>query len=232
MSAFKSLLGAFVQFDETEVVPPTVTPASGLASMPTTTKSYPTISSNTSDTYQPTSNQSGVVDEKFAAYFEDELNKANIPGIDFFEFMKVWQGMSSIGLPEDKLYQASWEAYKASGGQQQKSYLTDTAQKYIDTLNADKTGFMAEIDRQINSNVGDMKSKMTQLQTDNDNIQTQINNLSRKQTENSNSVADLSSKISTEASRLNTSKANYEATLAQFINGIKKHVQSINTYIK
>lgn len=50
----------------------------------------------------------GQVDEAMAKILEDAILEANIPGFDYVEFRDVLANMSTLGLPEPKMFQAAF----------------------------------------------------------------------------------------------------------------------------
>lgn len=50
----------------------------------------------------------GQVDSEMAKILEDAIQEANIPGFDYIEFRDVLSNMASLGLPEQKLFQAAF----------------------------------------------------------------------------------------------------------------------------
>ena len=78
----------------------------------TTTTSDPATGQKTVQVQQTVAVQNasgtGVVDKKFVDHFVEVIEKSNLKGPDYFEYMQALKSMAGLGLSEDKLFQAAW----------------------------------------------------------------------------------------------------------------------------
>ncbi len=144
----KKLLGFFIKEEETKAAQPTPTPASPPAQVPPP----PVVS---------TINAAGTaeVDRKFVEHFVELLEKANLPGPDYFEFKQALKSMDGLGLSEEKQYQASWASFRAmSGGVKDTTLLTTSAGQYVSVLDRDRGSFLKDVEKAISDRVGSLNS--------------------------------------------------------------------------
>lgn len=86
------------------------------------------------------------VDRKFVEHFVDLLEKANLPGPDYFEYKQALQSMEGLGLGEEKQFQAAWASFKAMGGAKDTNILRTSAEQYLGILDKDRTSFLKDVD--------------------------------------------------------------------------------------
>ena len=153
--------------DEKPVQSPTVSPVATVNSMANVS-----FTPNTAAT-------AGVVDQKFVEHFSTLLESQNIPGPDYMEFSNALEEMRELGLPEDKMFQATWKSFGALGVKDSTLLLT-TAQKYIDILNKDKEKFIASVNDKVSNEVGALQTRATEIEARNKMIAQQIADLKGK----------------------------------------------------
>ena len=100
----------------------------------------------------PTAITEGVVDKKYTEHFEKLLAEANFPGCDYYEFVLALKNMAPLGLPEDKLYQATYATFQALGGHV--PVLLETAQQYVQILRDNQGDFEQQVQDKLQHSVG------------------------------------------------------------------------------
>lgn len=172
----------------------------------------------------------GVVDPKFVEHFSTLLESQNIPGPDYMEFSNALEEMRELGLPEDKMFQATWKSFGALGVKDS-TLLVTTAQKYVDILNKDKENFLSSVKDKINSEVGTLQTRATELEARNKMIAQQIADLQMEVNKNNDESAAISGKIAEQTVKITTNKNNYEVTHVEVVKKIQNDVIKINQYI-
>ncbi|WP_311136709.1 hypothetical protein [Hymenobacter cellulosilyticus] len=112
------------------------------------------------------------------------LAKNNPAGPDYFEFRETLRSLTSLGLSEEKQFQAAWASFKAMGGSANVTALTSTGQHYLTALSADRDAFAKSVEDAINERVGGLQKEQQQLQADNEALARQLAEIQQKQADN------------------------------------------------
>ena len=175
----------------------------------------------------------GSVDTKFLDHLAAVLNKANLPGPDYFEFRDILRSLANLGLSEDKQYQAAWASFKAmSGGAGDVGLLTATANQYLTAINADRDGFIKTADAALSDKVGGLQNEQTQLQRDNEALAKQIAELQQRLSTNVERLAKIGGELDEQSQKITQNKANYDATFTTVTEQIKTDIAKISSYLK
>src|SRR5207237_9531032 len=131
---------------------------------------------------------------KFAQYFHDLLEKANLPRPDYFSFMDALQQMSGLNIPEDAKYQAALATLKAIGLTDPKNLLS-SAQQYLQILEEDRTEFVRKADDKSSGETTKLQSEIQQLDAENEAAKQQIESLQKQIMDNTQASMQKRDKI-------------------------------------
>lgn len=173
----------------------------------------------------------GVVDKKFVDHFVQLIEKSNLKGPDYFEYMQALKGLAGLGLSEDKQYQAAWASFKAMGGITDQAVLTNTANQYIAILDADRQGFLKDVEAAVLEKVGGLKGQLQQSQQDNEAMAKQIIDLQNRINENNGKIQKTTNDIAEQSVKITGNKNNYELTYSSFVEQIKGDITKIQRYL-
>lgn len=172
------------------------------------------------------------VDRKFVEHFVDLLEKANLPGPDYFEYKQALQSMEGLGLGEEKQFQAAWASFKAMGGAKDTNILRTSAEQYLGILDKDRTSFLKDVDVAIKNRVGSLHDEQKKLEENNTAFMQQIADLQKKIDDNKNRLGQISGEISEQSAKINANKESFEVTMNSFVEQIKSDLNKINQYLK
>ncbi len=172
------------------------------------------------------------VDRKFVEHFVDLLEKANLPGPDYFEYKQALQSMEGLGLGEEKQFQAAWASFKAMGGAKDTNILRTSAEQYLGILDKDRTSFLKDVDVAIKNRVGSLHDELKKLEENNSTFMQQIADLQKKIDDNKNRLGQISGEISDQSAKINANKDSFEVTMNSFVEQIKSDLNKINQYLK
>ena len=176
--------------------------------------------------------QPGAVDAKFAEHFANVLAQNNPPGPDYFEFRETLRSLSSLGLPEDKQFQAAWASFKALGGVSDVGVLTNTANGYIAALNKDRDGFGKSVETALAERVGGLQTEQKRLQTENDTLAKQLVEIQKQIDTNANRLTAITGEVADQSAKITQNRQNYESTFAHFTDQIKGDITKLTQYLK
>lgn len=172
------------------------------------------------------------VDRKFVDHFVDLLEKANLPGPDYFEYKQALKSMEGLGLPEDKQFQAAWASFKAMGGVKDTSILTTSAGQYLSILDKDRTAFLKDVEKAINERVGALQQEHKKLEESNIAINQQLTDLQKKIEDNKNRLGQIAGEITEQSAKINLNKDSFELTYNSFVEQIKSDLEQITKHLK
>jgi FtsZ-binding cell division protein ZapB len=174
----------------------------------------------------------GSVDSKFAQHFADVLAKNNPPGPDYFEFREALRSLGSLGLSEEKQYQAAWASFKALGGTADVSVLTHTANQYLNVLGQDRDGFIQSVDAAIKERVGGLQQEQQRLRSENEALAQQLQEIQQKMAANTERLTAMDGEITAQSTKLQQNRQNYEATYTVFTQQIKDDLNKLTHYLR
>lgn len=172
------------------------------------------------------------VDRKFVDHFVSLLEKANLPGPDYFEYKQVLQNMDGLSLGEEKQFQAAWASFKAMGGVKDATILTTSADQYLAILDKDRASFLKDVEKAIKDRVGALQDEQKKLEDSNTALSQQIADLQKKIEDNKNRLGQISGEVTEQSAKINANKDSFEITYASFVEQIKSDVVKINKHIK
>ena len=172
------------------------------------------------------------VDRKFVQHFVELLEKANLPGPDYFEYKQALQSMEGLGLQEEKQFQAAWASFKAMGGAKETTLLKSSADQYLAILDKDRASFLKDVEKAINDRVGSLQQEHKKLEENNAAFTQQIADLQKKIDENKNRLGQIAGDITEQSAKINVNKESFELTYKSFVDQINSDLNKINQYLK
>lgn len=174
----------------------------------------------------------GQIDKKFVEHFVNLLEKANLPGPDYFEYKQALQSMEGLGLGEEKQFQAAWASFKAMGGAKDTAVLKTSADQYLGILSKDRDSFLKDVERAIRERVGALQDEHKKLEETNAAYAQQIIDLQKKIDDNKNRISQISGEVSEQTAKINTNKESFEVTYLSFVDQIQSDLAKINQYLQ
>ena len=170
---------------------------------------------------QPTQPVSEASHEKFKLYFEKLFKDANLPGPDYFEFLKMIEAMQSI--PDEKTrYLSAFAGLSVQG--LDKIKLINSAQEYLKILQSDSEHFNATINTAVSEKV-EMKKKQLEEKTN------RIQELTKEINDLNNSIMALGNEIKENEEKINNNLGGYAVESGKLKSKIEQDIQKINSLI-
>ena len=213
-SLSQKILGFFVKEAEPGAALPTARPAA-----PGTTQPAPAPA------------PLGAPDARFAEHLAQVLAKNNPPGPDYFEFREALRGLSSLGLTEEKQFQAAWASFKAMGGPVDVAVLTNTAAQYLNALTADRESFNKSVADAITERVGGLQQEQQRLRADSEALTRQLTEIQQRLGANADRLKAIDGEVTEQSTKLQQNQQRYEATHNHFAQQIKDETAKIRRYL-
>jgi hypothetical protein len=172
------------------------------------------------------------VDRKFVEHFVGLLEKANLPGPDYFEYKQALQNMEGLGLGEEKQFQAAWASFKAMGGVKDSVILKTSADQYLAILDKDRSSFLKDVEKAIKDRVGSLQDEQKRLEDANTAFAQQIADIQKKVDENRSRLGQIAGEVTEQSAKITANKDSFEITYMSFVEQIKSDLVKINQYVK
>jgi flagellar motility protein MotE (MotC chaperone) len=221
----KKILSFFINESDEPVRQETVTNSTPGPSKPA---AAPTVPASTVPNVAGTAN----VDRKFVEHFVSLLEKANLPGPDYFEYKQALQSMEGLGLGEEKQFQAAWASFKVMGGIKDTTILRTSADQYLAILDKDRASFLKDVEKAIKDRVGALQDEHKKLEDSNAAFTQQIADLQKKIDENKNRLGQISGEVTEQSAKITANKDSFEITYTSFVEQIKSDLSKINQYLQ
>lgn len=213
---FKRALGLFVEFndDETKAAAPTF--------------AQPTQQGGGSGLPQNIQFSNEQI-EKFEAHFSDLMDKANLPGPDYYEYCKMMETLESH-LPDEKTrMNAVFATLSVQGLTKEK--LISTANTYKQVIETDHQNFQGALNDKTQSDVDDRKNKCLDLEEQMKKSSAQIQTLTQHIADCQAEIAKLQKEITEGEDKISQNQKGYLAAYQVMLSKIDSDINKINTTI-
>ena len=188
------------------------------------------VSVNTASTSMPQNFRFHNEDlEKFEAHFEQLMDKANLPGPDYYEFCKMMEALEPHVPDEKARIGAVFASLSVQGMTKEK--LVSTALQYKDIINSDHDNFNNALNQKSSSDIEEKKQECTDLQKKISDNSDMIQKLTKEITDSQVQIGKLTQEITDSESKLENNKKGYEVAYNAMINKINTDIKDIQTSI-
>lgn len=228
MSDFiRKALGMFVEFDETPEQATggnsnntTQTPA---ASVPS---NVPSISPR-QPAYNGPMTQQDI--DKFTKHFEEVFDKANLEGLDYYEFSKTMHALEST-LPDENMRIATvYATMKIQGLTKEK--ILETARHYVGVLEADKAMFEKAASDKASQEIEERKVKAAGLEKKIAENGEMIKKLTQEMADAQANIGTIKAEIVQYDAKISANKGSYTIAYRAMYNKIISDIQKLTTLI-
>jgi chromosome segregation ATPase len=212
---FKKAMGLFVEFEEDPQNP--------------SSAKQPSPSATTSSASRVSTQQMLNAEEfdKFEKHFEKLFDQANLPGPDYYEFMKMMETLEAHIKDEKARMSATYASLTIQGLTKDK--LIDTASKYKEVITADKTQFEKIANAKSEQEIGQKRKDLKGLEETIVRNSEMIQKLTKEITEAQVALGGLKATISEEEQKLARNKQGYMMACEAMLKKISDDIQKIQT---
>jgi hypothetical protein len=216
-SFFKKALGVFVEFEED---------AKKNQDDSTHQKQQnSTVVHNNSEL--PRTQLSAADEEKFQKYFDQLMDKANLPGPDYYEFFKMMETLEAH-IPDEKArFAATFASLSIQGLTKDK--LIATANKYREIMENDRSNFEIALNNKFNVEVGRRQQEIVSFEKKIQHNADMIQKLTKEITDLQIQIGKLKTEMTEEENKLSLNKSGYMVSCAAVIGKISSDIQKIQT---
>jgi chromosome segregation ATPase len=178
---------------------------------------------------QPSQSIVGQEDKEIKQQLLDALEKANMPGYDYFEFIKAIDAQMSIIPSEAMRFQSTFAVASTMGVNVET--LLSSAQHYLGILTEKEKEFLTAMDKHAVDAVGGKEGQIQSIDSEMQKKAQQIQQLTQDINELQQQKTVLTNEISTNKIKIDTVKNNFFATLKTITDRIKNDVEKIKQYL-
>jgi chromosome segregation ATPase len=211
-SIFKKAMGLFVEFEED---PQKNTSNSSSHRSPETTRVSPQQVLNAEEF------------DKFEKHFEKLFDQANMPGPDYYEFMKMMETLEAHIKDEKARISATYASLTIQGLTKDK--LVETANKYKEIINHDKTHFEKIANEKSEKEIGQKRKDVLNLEEMVKRNSEMIQKLTKEITDSQATMGQLKATIAEEESKLARNKQGYMLACEAMMKKISEDINKIQT---
>ena len=176
----------------------------------------------TAPVYSATPVVTTTTDSRFKEYFGKLFTEANIPGPDYFEFVKVLEAVQ--GIPDEKMrYSAAFAGLQVQGLDKQK--LLSTAEQYLQVLHTDAANFHRTVDTTLQEKVTGKKKEIENMQQRIQQLEQEIKSLHHQ-------TGQLQKEIQENEERIEASTGGYKNASDHMKSRILHDIEKIKHYIQ
>ena len=209
---FKKAMGLFVEFEED--------PQTSASSSTTGTQSRPTRVS-------PQQVLNAEEFDKFEKHFEKLFDQANLPGPDYYEFMKMMETLETHIKDEKARISATYASLAIQG--LTKERLVETATKYKEIINHDKAHFEKIANDKSEKDIGLKRKELVALEETIRKHSEMIQKLTKEITDSQIAMGNLKATISEEEQKLSKNKQGYMLACEAMMQKISEDITKIQT---
>jgi hypothetical protein len=174
----------------------------------------------------------GIIGQEDSAIKEQllsALEKANLPGYDYFEFIKAVEAQASLIPSEATRFQASFAA--AATMNVKVETLSSSAAHYLSVLSKSEQDFLTALEGHSNKSILGKEDEIKQLDMDMSKMVEQIKTLNDQINKLQESKTALTNELSKNKAEAERVKTNFYTTLNVISGKIKSDIEKIKTYL-
>jgi hypothetical protein len=173
---------------------------------------------------------SGKPDQSIIDNLAHALEKANLPGFDYFEFAQILEKLTPSTPAEQIRFQTAFASASVMGATKEK--LLETARHYMGILQQEAEKFHGMVTEQIQVNVTDKEDSVLKIEDEIRQKSEMMNQLTQEINDLSSSKTDVLNEATENKVKIEKIQNDFAACLKIFIDKINGDSDRINKYIQ
>ena len=166
-----------------------------------------------------------ALNPKILETLHNAVNKANLPGEDYYELTKAVEAMGNINLSDDDKMRSAIAALSTKGLTVEK--VIDSATYYLEVLENEKRKFYTAFENKIKGSINADKKRITQLKDAIDEKNAKISELKNVIEESKKKITELEDEILKSDEKVAGIEESFLYTYEHVINKIKKDIENV-----
>ena len=168
-----------------------------------------------------------ALNPKILETLHNAMNKANLPGEDYYELTKAVEAMGNINLSEDDKLRSAIAALSTKGLTVEK--VVDSATYYLEVLENEKRKFYTAFENKIKGSINADKKRIKQLKDAIEEKNAKIAELKNVIEESKKMINDLEKEIQRSDEKVEGIEESFLFTYEHVINKIKKDIEKVSS---
>ncbi len=177
----------------------------------------------------PLSVSKGTFNKKIFESLTQAIQKADLPGEDYLEFMNALQAMKNIDLDEKIKMQTVLATLSTKGLTVQK--IIESADYYLKVLENERDKFKIVINKQTETKIGGKNKKIKDLEAENQKKADMIKQLTNEINKNQTEIKKIKKELETAGVKIKTAESDFNVTYDYVANQIKEKVKQLQSLI-
>lgn len=171
----------------------------------------------------------GEFNKKIFESLTQAIQKADLPGEDYLEFINALQAMKNIDLDEKIKMQTVLATLSTKGLTIQK--IIESADYYLKVLQNEKDKFKIVINKQTETKIGGKNKKIKELEAENQKKAEMIKQLTEEINKNRAEIQKVKKELETADTKIKIAENDFNVTYDYVANQIKEKVKQLQTLI-
>jgi hypothetical protein len=172
----------------------------------------------------------GNVNDRFVKVLMEAMEAANLPGFDYLEYKKSLQNLKKMNFTDSVRYQTAFAT--AQSMEVTPKQLQDSAQHYLNTLNAEQKKFSKALAGQRSQQISEKEGQLKQIDADIGRQEAKIKELQAQIEQSKAKQAKLRKTIKGSVDKLAKTQADFETTFKIITNGIEQDKVKMAEFLK
>lgn len=223
----KNLKSLFIVEEESDAQPKAKGKDQSKAKKPSTSKATAPAGPQKKES---TSGHRGKVQSKFTDTLLGAMEAANLDGFDYLEYKRSMQSLKKMSMDEATIYQSAFAMAQTMGATPAK--LIETAQHYLDVLQAEEAKFEKALSNQKDKRIGSKQTKQAKLQQTIKDKEARIQQLQEEIKQHQTELGQLDSEIKSAVEKVESTKNDFIATYNLLVKQIANDLENMKKYLK
>jgi hypothetical protein len=172
----------------------------------------------------------GEVNDTYLNGLLDAIRKGDLSGNDYLEFRKSLVGMSQLGLPEDKLYQAVFSALNTQDGMTKK-YLLESVTHYIQLVDEEKEVFSKDLSDAKENTSGSIVEEINTQKSNMEALGKKLLEIQNEIEKSKGIIFDKEKELLTANQKIEKAENDFGETVNALVNQINTDKEKITKYV-
>lgn len=173
---------------------------------------------------------SGDINDRFVKVLMEAMEAANLPGFDYLEYKKSLQNLKKMNFTDSVRFQTAFATAQSMGVTPQQ--LQESAQHYLNTLNAEQKKFSKALAGQRSQQVSDKEGQLKQIDAEVGRQEAKIKELQAQIEQAKAKQAKLRKTIQGSVDKLAKTQADFETTFKIITDGIEQDKVHMAEFLK
>jgi len=174
----------------------------------------------------------GKIDDEVYEKLSEAIERNNLDGNDFLEFMQSLTGMQHLVVDEGTKFNMVFTTLASTQGGFTKEICLNSIQHYLDVINNEKNIFLGEMQGATQTMVTESIGEKERLEELANQKAEQILQLQNEIQEISNNASELGTSAEEATVKIAQKEADFEVTVAQLVGQLGSYEEKIKKYIK